>query len=643
MVAAISTVTLESKATSLQGTPQNSTGNSRPPLLPSERENGIKAAGANRRSRPRGREIPSRYMSPSCSSSSSSSTASTRNSTSTSATSTTVSSSPASSISRRFPSPSISRANTNSANPKRSQSADRRRSTTPRPASAANAGEISAASKLLFTSTRSLSVSFQGEAYSLPISKTKSVNSPSSNGGRKATPERRRSTPLRGKVDGGSGDQQVEGSKQVDQQLWPARNRQSITSSRSLDCSNVSMTPMRALHESLIDNRGRSSFDGILNLDSRSADVLGALNSSVDATSVNGSSIPSDPTASDTDSVSSGSTSGPNESSNGRQSGPRGIMASARFWQETNMRLRRLQDPGSVSSISPSSKIAASKLTQSRKFNDGSVMSPRMTSSPIRGAIRSASPSKLMTPSSVRGSSPSRIRSSIAGSLNSSFCDTPSVLSYIVDVRRGKVGENRIIDAHQLRLLYNWHLQWRFVNARTDIASLVQKQSVEKNLWNAWITITGLRDSVRHKRAHLQLLKQKLKLTSILKRQVNYLDEWSLMEKDHSSALQGAIEALKASTLRLPVVGPAIVDVQSVKEAVSSAVDVMQSMASSICSQLTKVEEVNSLVLDLVNVAAKERALLGQCKDVLSALAALEVKDCSLRTNVLQVNRVTIA
>lgn len=642
MVTAISTVTtLDSKAASLQETPENSTRISRPPLLPSERENGIKAAGANRRSRPRGREIPSRYMSPSCSSSSSSSTASTRNSTSTSITGNTVSSSPASSISRRFPSPLISRAGTNSSNPKRSQSADRRRSSTPRPASAANGTEVSAATKLLVTSTRSLSVSFQGEAFSLPISKTKSVNSPSSNGGRKATPERRRSTPLRGKVDGGSADQQVEGSKLADQQLWPARNRQANSSSRSLDCSNGAM---RAVQESLMDSNGRSSFDGILNIDSGSVDLLGGLNSSVDATSVNGSSVPSDLTASDTDSVSSGSTSGPHENnSNGRQGGPRGIMASARFWQETNMRLRRLQDPGSVSSISPSPKIAASKLTQSRKFNDGSVMSPRMMSSPVRGGIRSASPSKLMTPSPIRGTSPSRIRSSIAGSLNSSFCDTPSVLSYIVDVRRGKVGENRIIDAHQLRLLYNWHLQWRFVNARTDIALLVQKQSVEKNLWNAWITITGLRDSVRHKRAQLQLLKQKLKLTSILKRQVNYLDEWSLMDEDHSSALQGAIEALKASTLRLPVVGAAIVDVQSVKEAVSSAVDVMQAMASSICSLLTKVEEVNSLVLELVNVAAKERALLGQCKDVLSALAALEVKDCSLRTYVLQLNRLTIA
>lgn len=36
--------------------------------------------------------------------------------------------------------------------------------------------------------------------------------------------------------------------------------------------------------------------------------------------------------------------------------------------------------------------------------------------------------------------------------------------------------------------------------------------------------------------------------------QMIYLEEWSLVDKEHSSALSGAIEALKASTIRLPVV-----------------------------------------------------------------------------------------
>jgi hypothetical protein len=35
---------------------------------------------------------------------------------------------------------------------------------------------------------------------------------------------------------------------------------------------------------------------------------------------------------------------------------------------------------------------------------------------------------------------------------------------------------------------------------------------------------------------------------------MSYLEDWSHIEKHHSSALSAAIKALKASTLRLPVV-----------------------------------------------------------------------------------------
>jgi len=38
---------------------------------------------------------------------------------------------------------------------------------------------------------------------------------------------------------------------------------------------------------------------------------------------------------------------------------------------------------------------------------------------------------------------------------------------------------------------------------------------------------------------------------------MTYLEEWSHVDRDHASSLSGATEALKASTLRLPVVGGA--------------------------------------------------------------------------------------
>lgn len=55
----------------------------------------------------------------------------------------------------------------------------------------------------------------------------------------------------------------------------------------------------------------------------------------------------------------------------------------------------------------------------------------------------------------------------------------PSCLSFTADVRRGKVGENRIIDAHELRLLNNRQIQWRFANARAEAALTSQTETSE--------------------------------------------------------------------------------------------------------------------------------------------------------------------
>lgn len=71
--------------------------------------------------------------------------------------------------------------------------------------------------------------------------------------------------------------------------------------------------------------------------------------------------------------------------------------------------------------------------------------------------------------------------------MNGSYpCNTPSILSFSVDIRRGKMGEDRIVDAHMLRLLYNRYLQWRFVNARADATFMVQKLNAEVGFCCLW-------------------------------------------------------------------------------------------------------------------------------------------------------------
>ncbi|KAL6207922.1 hypothetical protein ACLB2K_018874 [Fragaria x ananassa] len=624
MVAAVST-TLNPKAAAAAGRPQNGT---RPPLLPSDPENGV----ASRR--PKAREVTSRYMS------SSSSTASSN-----------------CSNSKRCPSPVVSRTAAASPMPtpqtlRRSQSVERRRAATPRPNSldlrtgngAAAGGEMSAAQKLLVTSTRSLSVSFQGESYSLQVSKAKRAPSPTA---RKGTPERRKvSTPAR--------PDQSENSRPMEQYRWPARLRPDTCMTKSLDCtverkkvngsgSNV----VRALQDSLgndLDGRLRSIS---CNLGSVKATESGDEAKPVRVTQSEAVA------SSDTDSVSSGSSnSGPHELGGGGSGAvgqaprPRGIVVPARFMQETSNLLRRQSEY----KANGARIMASPKVNESNRLSvDSPVSSPRGVVnsrgqlSPIRGSARPASPSMLSRPSvssPSRGVSPSRVRNGVSATPSSNLSNIPSVLSFAADVRRGKTGEEQIEYAHVLRLLHNRQLQLRFVNARADAALAAQRSNAERSLYNAWITTSKLRESVRAKRTELQLLRQNLKLTSILQGQMTYLEECSLLDQDYSNSLSGAIEALRASTLRLPVVDGTRADVHNVKDAISSAVDVMQAMASSICLLLSKVGEVNSLADELANVSVKEHALLGQCRDLLSTVAAMQVEECSLRTHILQQERV---
>ncbi|OAO92325.1 hypothetical protein AXX17_AT5G41140 [Arabidopsis thaliana] len=62
----------------------------------------------------------------------------------------------------------------------------------------------------------------------------------------------------------------------------------------------------------------------------------------------------------------------------------------------------------------------------------------------------------------------------------------------------------------------------------------------------------------------------------------------------------------------------------------------MQAMASSICLLLPKVGKISSLAAELGRVNAKEEGMLVVCRDLLNTISALQVTECSLRTQVTQ-------
>ncbi|XP_012854373.1 PREDICTED: QWRF motif-containing protein 8-like [Erythranthe guttata] len=194
----------------------------------------------------------------------------------------------------------------------------------------------------------------------------------------------------------------------------------------------------------------------------------------------------------------------------------------------------------------------------------------------------SPSRGRSVTPSCSRGASPTRIIRPSSPSRqpqNSTF-----VPGFIADVKKGKKVENNAEDAHQLKQLYNRHLQWRYANARNIDALHSQKAKAEKIFYSVWRIILDLLDVVTKKRSDLKLLRLKLKIYSILDNQMNYLNKWASIERCHASSLTCIIEDLQSSTILVPVTGGATVDIKTVKSVVCSAVDVMMEIGSSLCS-----------------------------------------------------------
>ncbi|KAL7093271.1 hypothetical protein ACP275_11G031000 [Erythranthe tilingii] len=546
----------------------------RQPLVPAENKNGAAPRQAQRR------EVSSRYRSP---------------------TPSTVTGP------KRCPSPNARKISPNptALAPKRAISAERKRPSTPSsPPSPSTPVQDTAAETLmssrklavnklpesLWPSTmRSLTVSFQSDTYSVPISKREKpapsdrTLRPSSNvthkqaevpAQRKPTPERKRS-PLKGKnsVDQSENSKPVDSlnPRVVDQHRWPSRANGKLPTSlnRSVDLSDKT-----GKFTSLSRPVRRLSLDGASKpLLKSSSDLLMQISRSIDDSSL------------------------------------------------------QMQRPGSSSS-SDRTKLANSAARA--LLSPATVVRP---SSPSRGV--SPSRIKAVNPPS-RGPSPSRVRPS---SPSRQPQTSTSVLSFIADIKKGKKAANHIEDVHQLRLLYNRHLQWRYANARTSAVLQSQKVKAEKMLYIVWMTISDLLDSIMERRIELQQLRLKSKLYSVLNNQLTCLDDWASVERDHLNSLTSAIQDLQASTIRIPITGGARGDIETVKAAVCSAVDVMQAMGSSLCSTLSRMEGMNCLVSELANVAAQERAVLDECELVLGSTAALQVEENSLRTHLLQMKQ----
>ncbi|XP_031396120.1 protein ENDOSPERM DEFECTIVE 1 isoform X2 [Punica granatum] len=164
------------------------------------------------------------------------------------------------------------------------------------------------------------------------------------------------------------------------------------------------------------------------------------------------------------------------------------------------------------------------------------------------------------------------------------------------DAKKGRKVSSHQEDVHTLRLLHNHYLQWRFANAKAEVSMQAQRREAE----------------------------------------TPYLEEWSALEDDYLASVSEATQALLNASYQLPVGANVRADVREVKEALASAVKIMEAITIHVQSFTAKAEELEVFISELARVAGGERILVEGCGDLLHRTYFSQVEECSLRGQIIQ-------
>ncbi|XP_019183713.1 PREDICTED: AUGMIN subunit 8-like [Ipomoea nil] len=244
--------------------------------------------------------------------------------------------------------------------------------------------------------------------------------------------------------------------------------------------------------------------------------------------------------------------------------------------------------------------------------------------SPSQAKATPTAPPRRASPIKVRPSSPTRL--------------TNSGFSFVADIRENDASQTE--DAHQLRILHNRHLQWRYANAQANAAIHAEEVNTKEMAYNVWKTTSNLWGTVIEIRIELEQLRQESKLYSVLNKQLSCLDEWSSIERNHIDSVLRASQDMKACVLRLPLMPGARGDTGAIKSSVCSAVAMIQYLESSLFSMLSQLEGTSILVSKLAGVVAQERLLLDEFELLMAPTADMQVEEFSLRTHLMQLGTI---
>ncbi|KAL8045373.1 hypothetical protein ABFX02_08G109400 [Erythranthe guttata] len=189
---------------------------------------------------------------------------------------------------------------------------------------------------------------------------------------------------------------------------------------------------------------------------------------------------------------------------------------------------------------------------------------------------------------------------------------------------------------HELRLLHNSLMQWRYANARAQLVNGNVIQQAERKLVYVWDGLIKLRQSVLQKKLQLQKEKLKMKLNYILHSHMKALEMWGNMEKRHLSAVSTTKDHLHSVVCRIPLVDGAKVEQESASNVVRHASHVAASIDTMITTFSPAIEKTVVVVAELATVVSQEKLLLQECFELFSNISALEIEERSLKGSIMQ-------
>ncbi|XP_019431044.1 PREDICTED: QWRF motif-containing protein 7 isoform X2 [Lupinus angustifolius] len=207
------------------------------------------------------------------------------------------------------------------------------------------------------------------------------------------------------------------------------------------------------------------------------------------------------------------------------------------------------------------------------------------------------------------------------------------VLKYF---KQRKISSVQIDEYHRFKILHNRVLQWRFINARAEVATATVNNVAKMQLFSVWIRIIMLRKMITQKRIEMQKVKHMIKLYLIMNPQLSLLNEWAKLERRNEESIARLTNKLSALSITLPLTHNLKVDIDSFYEAMNTAVEVMANIEPLITKHQRQVEKILYQVTELITASKQEEEYLQELVEVIPTITALLENEKGIRVHLIQ-------